>query len=293
MKTLFAFALIIACGVLILLATVDLEPYLVSGDTTVNESSKTSDALKIDTGNGGGPSSATPPIPVKTFTTDQGPSIEKSLEAQQQTAGLPQPSGDSIDQLVARHETAEVHTREQALTATTEHHSESTSKDLPTDITLTNLPDGEYPYSILLETFDEKATALQAISIYLNRGIPSHWVQVDLGEKGVKYRLFTGFFQTEKQASAFLKRAKLGDKLVKKTEYAALIGSFKEETELNPVIAKIDSDDVRTYAISNQLGDLLLYAGAFYTLAGATEQCAQLLDMGVPCKPVRRSTHPD
>lgn len=152
------------------------------------------------------------------------------------------------------------------------------------------LPEGEYPFSILLETFDALDTAQKSISIYEKRGISAYWVKVDLGTKGIKYRLFTGFFPTTGSAQLFLDKHQIKAKPIKATYHAALLGSFRDLGKLNKLSLQTRKTGVVPYILSTAQGTAFLYVGAFYTYAGANAQCSELRKSGLPCTTVKRST---
>ncbi len=154
-------------------------------------------------------------------------------------------------------------------------------------------PEGNYPFSILLETFDELANAQQAVALYRKRGLASFWVKVDLGSSGVKYRLFTGMFPTEAVAQTFRARHHLNAQRVKNASHAALIGTFHDKKELSTVFEKTSAAGAFPYILGTESGPFSLYVGAFYTADGAENQCRELVGKGLPCKAAPRSTVPN
>lgn len=159
------------------------------------------------------------------------------------------------------------------------------------DLEITILPEDAYPFSILLETFDQKSNAQQAITGYRQqRGIAAFWVKVDLGVAGVKHRLFSGTFPSEAAARSFLARHHLSGKIIKRTPYASEVGVFHDKKELAAVFAKTKEAGTFPYILGTASGQFHLFVGAFYTADGAENQCRALLAKGLPCKATRRST---
>jgi len=74
---------------------------------------------------------------------------------------------------------------------------------------------GRYPYSILLASFKMVTLAEAAISKYQARGLDSFWVQVDLGDKGVWYRVYSGNYTTKAEAQAVVTQFSLDSALIK------------------------------------------------------------------------------
>ena len=160
----------------------------------------------------------------------------------------------------------------------------------PIELEVTTLSVGDYPFSILVGTFLKKEVAQRAISLYQKRGISTYWVKVDLEEKGVRYRQFTGFFSTMPEAQQYLEQNELVGKLIKPTYFAALVGVYTNKTELAGAFIKASQADVMPYILGTAKGDYFLYVGAFYTYIGAVDQCSVLTTAGLTCEPVKRTT---
>lgn len=154
------------------------------------------------------------------------------------------------------------------------------------------LPEGSYPFSILLETFDKQANAQRAVVLYRKRGLAGFWVKINLGSSGVKYRLFTGIFPTEAAAQTFQARHHLKAQRVKNASYSCRIGTFHDQKELSQAFAKTTEAGVFPYILGKEGGPFFLYTGAFYTADGAENQCRELVEKGLPCQAVLRSTLP-
>lgn len=158
------------------------------------------------------------------------------------------------------------------------------------DFKIITLSKQEYPYSILLDTYLDLNVAQIAISEYRKQGIESFWVKVDLGEKGVKYRLFSSFFSTIEEGQKYLQKQKMVNKLVKPTVYSSSVGVFNDKQQLAIAYHKVQQCDVVPYVLANDDGDYFLYIGAFYTKVGAEIQCEDLADKNISCMAVKRST---
>ena len=144
------------------------------------------------------------------------------------------------------------------------------------------------PYSVYLGSYKTTERAERAISEYRNKGITAYWVEVDLGAKGVWYRVFTGHFRDPKEAEAFIARKKLADGEVKKTRYAALIGAFVTEDDLQKESQHLSRLGFSPYVINTKGGEALLHVGAFYTKAGAENQRNKLASKGIESRVVER-----
>jgi len=150
----------------------------------------------------------------------------------------------------------------------------------------------DYPFSILLGTFHNLETAKNVQKAYRDKGIFAFWVKVNLGKKGILYRLFAGSFQFWVEADSFQRQHNLTDINIEPTRYAALIGIFSSETDLNNHLQKILEMNYSPYVISRGTNHHYLYVGAFYTKTGAINQCRVLNKNEIPCQAVIRSSVP-
>lgn len=279
MKNIAPIIFILSCGLVVLLATVDLEPYLAS-HKEINDEQTVAIGKSIenatDSASSSPEQSVVQPVPAealseKTFEDNKTPSNENNGE-QEHFSDLPPAEGE------VAHSNAD-------------DQGEIYSSPL-LEMEVTILPVGEYPYSILLETFTDREIAQMAIPFYQKRGIAAHWVKVDLEEKGIYYRLFTGIFATIPEAQQYLDKKQLIDKPIKSTIYSARIGFYEDKAQLANVYTKISDTGIIPYILGTEEGTYHLYVGSFYTFIGAADQCRDLHDAGLPCEPVKRSTIP-
>jgi cell division septation protein DedD len=145
-----------------------------------------------------------------------------------------------------------------------------------------------YPYSVYLGAYKTPERADKAISIYRNKGLSAYWVKVNLGEKGVWYRVFTGYFKDQKQAEAFIKRKGIADAKAKRTKYAALIGIYATERDAQKKFIALSKLGYSPYVVETNSGESQLYVGAFYTKTGAEDQRSDLASKGVQSRVVER-----
>jgi len=152
----------------------------------------------------------------------------------------------------------------------------------------------DYPFSILLGAFQNLEVVKNAQKAYRDKGIFAYWVKVNLGKKGILYRLFAGSFRFWVEAESFQRQHNLTDKNIEPTRYAALIGIFSSETDFNNHLQILLEMNYSPYVISRAVNHHYLYVGAFYTKAGAIDQCFELNKNEVPlsCQAVIRSSVP-
>ncbi|NIM98249.1 MAG: hypothetical protein GTO24_09275, partial [candidate division Zixibacteria bacterium] len=79
-----------------------------------------------------------------------------------------------------------------------------------------------YPYSVYLGSYRTPENLKKAVTIYGSMGLSPYWVQVDLGEKGKWFRLFSRFFRTRAEADAFIRENRIEGAASKHTKYAVL-----------------------------------------------------------------------
>lgn len=145
-----------------------------------------------------------------------------------------------------------------------------------------------YPYSIKLTYFRSQEKAEKALDVYREQGLSPYWVKVKLGDQGIWYRVFAGYFEGIAQAEEIIKALGLKGALVKKTRFASLIGSYQSETDLNNRIQQISKQGFSPYVVKGAGGEFYLYVGAFYTRKGAKDQYNDLLAAGIKSEVVER-----
>jgi cell division septation protein DedD len=145
-----------------------------------------------------------------------------------------------------------------------------------------------YPYSIYLGSYQSQELADKAISGYRKKGLSPYWVKIDLGEKGVWYRIFSEYFEKRRQANEFIAKNQIAGAKSRHTKYANLIGTFAS-------LQKLDTDKLRLsklgycpYVVHGHNGQFRLYVGAFYQKARAQRQAAELESKGIHSQMVER-----
>jgi len=132
-------------------------------------------------------------------------------------------------------------------------------------------PVAAYPFSIKLTYFRQFAKVQKAISTYRASGIQAYWVKVDLGDRGIWYRVFGGYFRTPDDAEALLEQNGLSGAVVKETVFANWIGASEDAAIVQEKVKEVSESGFSPYVIEREDGKYHLYVGAFYTKAGAEE----------------------
>ena len=291
MKKLFLILVFLFCGVILFLATVDLSVYLKPVGPEQFATAPPDDVQAAD------------PLPVnpkKSVVIISPPQIETALSQATETLqkeALP-PKTDIKQNLVPRKTIPDLDSKTlpaNSIKAAVVGQASPTSvqRDLTEPVTAQTpdcqqLSPGEYPFSILLETFDLRETAINAVQLYKEKGINTYLVKVDLGSKGIKYRLFTGAFTDQENAESYAQQKGLADKPVKMTRFSALLDTANQSEDINSLLETAKKAETMPYLLCTG-GRQYIFVGAFYTITGAKTQCDKLADIGLSCRPVVRS----
>ncbi|MBN2060813.1 MAG: SPOR domain-containing protein [Deltaproteobacteria bacterium] len=147
--------------------------------------------------------------------------------------------------------------------------------------TLSPYLEGSYPFSLYMGSFQTLERAKKAVSMLKEKGLPSFWVKVSLGEKGEWYRIYLGNFKNSDEAEQFGRERNLDDITVKKTEYANLVGTYISESELESDSERIKELGFSPYGLNDSTGLFRLFVGAFLTEEGANTQKEILKSAGI------------
>ncbi len=158
--------------------------------------------------------------------------------------------------------------------------------DVPSNnITTDNLT---YPYSIYLGSYNSVVSVRGLSSDFVKKGITSYWIKLDLGKKGIWYRLYVGCFQNREQADEYIKTWKLQDAESKNTRYANLIGSYISKEDADKQKEYLDEKGYSAYIIMDAKDTFRLYTGAFYQQEQAEAQKRELESNGIKSTVVER-----
>jgi succinoglycan biosynthesis transport protein ExoP len=145
-----------------------------------------------------------------------------------------------------------------------------------------------FPYSLRLGAFRTLARAKKAVEEYKQKGLSPYWTQVDLGDKGIWFRVYTGHFEDRGKAKRFREERDLDGALVKETRYTTLVGVYENEDELERKILSLENLDLSPYTLKDQDGGYRLLVGAFITEEGAQAQQRDLEAKGIQSEVIRR-----
>ena len=154
---------------------------------------------------------------------------------------------------------------------------------------MTTTPSGlKYPYSVYLGSFKAADSVKKAMSEYQGKGLLPYWAKVDLGDKGVWFRFFTGYFQTKEEAEAFIRDRNIQGASPGVTKYANLIGIYSSDNEVEEIRRKLVSAGYYPYVIKAPSGNSYLYSGAFDRKEYAEKERMDLVSKGVASRTTER-----
>jgi len=144
------------------------------------------------------------------------------------------------------------------------------------------------PYSVYLGSVQSMEFVKKDMSSYEGQGLSTYWSKVDLGPKGIWYRLFTGHFKSAQEAEAFIQQKNIKDGEVKETRYTNLIGAFRTKQAGEEKALALMKMGLSAYSIQAGDGQVRLFSGAFITKEGAEKNQAELNAKGIKSEIVER-----
>jgi cell division protein FtsN len=145
-----------------------------------------------------------------------------------------------------------------------------------------------YPYSVYLGSFRTRERVKRADSIYRKMGLSPYWIKVDLGSKGIWFRVFTGTFSNKEGAEAFIEENQIKEAKAKRTRYATLIGRYTSKEELEMKRLALLELGYSPYIIDGTNGEYRLYSGAFFQKVSAEKHAVNLASKGIQGQAVKR-----
>jgi hypothetical protein len=146
----------------------------------------------------------------------------------------------------------------------------------------------QYPYSIYLGSYKNLDRVRKAIAIYQGKGLSPYFARVDLGEKGVWFRVFAGYFKTREDAEVFITNKKIPEAETRYTKYAHMIGVYQSQRELETERHALLALGYCPYVIKRTDGNSLLYTGAFYLKTEGEKEHRDLASKGIQTELVER-----
>jgi hypothetical protein len=146
----------------------------------------------------------------------------------------------------------------------------------------------QYPYSVYLGSFKDFETVKEVLLECQGKGLSAYWAMVDLGDKGVWFRFFAGYFRTKEEAERYIRDHKLKDATPGVTTYANLIGVYGTDKEVEDQKRALVSSGFYPYVIKAPDGKNLVYSGAFDRKEYAEKERGTLASKGFQSAVVER-----
>jgi hypothetical protein len=113
------------------------------------------------------------------------------------------------------------------------------------------------------------------------KGLMPYAVRVDLGRKGVWWRVFEGNYASAAEAGDVRRRHRLSGAMVKKTPFAISIGEFSSETEAAAEVQRLLKMKHSPYFLPGPQNKVRLLVGAFASRKGARQLQDELDARGI------------
>ena len=137
------------------------------------------------------------------------------------------------------------------------------------------------PYSIMLASCRRMDSAQSVIKQNRRKGLAPYAVRVDLGQKGIWWRVFEGNYASRGEASGVKSQYNLSKSMVKKTPFAISIGAFDSETAAATEVQRLVRLKHSPYFLPGPQNKLRLLVGAFVSKDGARQLQEELTARGI------------
>jgi cell division septation protein DedD len=179
--------------------------------------------------------------------------------------------------------------KEEGIPAATDATIKVDEKKPPIEVVKPVYQEGAYPYSIYLGSFKTVERAQKAVDEYAEKEINTFPVRLDFAEKGIWYRVYSGYYPDAVSGQAFIKENNLKDAEIIKTPYACYIDSFTDNEALEKSLRILKEKQYFPYVITDHVDNVhFLFAGAFLSRNGAQELSEELRASGINNKVVSR-----
>jgi hypothetical protein len=138
-----------------------------------------------------------------------------------------------------------------------------------------------HPYSILLSSCRLPQSARKIVSDYQKMGLAPYVAKVEFKNGDVWLRVFTGHYQTRKEALTVKKDHHLSEAIVKKTPYTNLIDTFSSQDAMKDSLKRLKDLGYSPYVLKSPANKFQLVVGAFITKEGAEKQKSELQSKGI------------
>ena len=141
-------------------------------------------------------------------------------------------------------------------------------------------------------SYKNLARMMTDFDLYKAKGIDLHWNSVDLGEKGIWYRLFLGGFESKAEAMdykmAYKKDHGLSKSIIVFTPWTVLLAETASQQKADQIRSVLHDNSIDYYIFKNTDGSYRLLTGAFVTEEGAAKLAQEIILLSHDAKVVLR-----
>jgi type II secretory pathway predicted ATPase ExeA/cell division septation protein DedD len=145
-----------------------------------------------------------------------------------------------------------------------------------------------HPFSIRASSYQQMDQALKEMAEIRQLGLSPYLVKADLGDMGLLWRIYIGFFSTEEEARRTITTYKLPNAAVQKIDYACLVGEFPNESEFMNMFERLKKSGHSPYVIQKDRNLFRLYLGAYEKKSEAESLSQELQRRGINNQVTRR-----
>jgi hypothetical protein len=140
----------------------------------------------------------------------------------------------------------------------------------------------------MVGSFRDMKNVQRVIQVLRKRRLSPFWTEVDLGKKGIWFRVCVGHFETASEAALFRKKYGLRKSRIVKTSYTHEVGCFASKTELEERMTSLKKAGLSPYTIEDPQKGYRLLIGSYVTEEGADKMDQKLRKAGISSARVLR-----
>jgi len=145
-----------------------------------------------------------------------------------------------------------------------------------------------YPYSLRSSSYQQPNKAIQELVEIKKMGLTPYLVKVDLGDLGVWWRVYIGFYSTDEEAKKLKVLYNLSNVTIQKTDYACQLGELSAETDVVKMFDRLKQFLFFPYVIQKGKDRFWVYVGAYERKTEAEFEHKNLLKNGFMNEIVKR-----
>lgn len=143
-------------------------------------------------------------------------------------------------------------------------------------------------FALHIGSFKTLDNTINAVAIFKNMGIESHWHKVFLGEKGTWYRLFTGRFEDKVSAEKFIKDHGLLDSIIVSASWTILVHQSPSPDDFESIRSTLQGKEYDFYIIKTEEAVYKLLTGMFDSKKEAEGVAKKINNLGIEASVVHR-----